>query len=277
MRNAPSVTFLLARVALLLGVAASVPGCTQKDLVAPAPESTASADADARCADKTKTFYGPAVPLGRGAGRAWVKVSDHGKPLAIGLELSARAIENQGSEEVNYVFQLPRQANALPFDHIELGWNPHGHEPDHIYTFPHFDMHFYMLSSAQQAAIPFLAPPAFDVPLAPQYVAPAYVQTPGLVPNMGAHWVDVLSSEFQPGGTFTKTFIYGSYNGQLTFLEPMITLAYLQQHGTETTPIRQPQAFQRAGYYPTSYTVSYDHSPQQYQISLDNLQYHPAQ
>jgi len=277
MRNTSSIPSFLARVALLASDVASIPGCSQKDVVAPALSSTASADADARCADKTKTFYGPAVPLGQGAGRAWVKVNSVGTPLATGLELSARAIESQGSEEKNYVFQLPKQAVALPYDHIELGWNPHGHEPDNIYTFPHFDVHFYLISSTLQAAIPFLAPPALDVPLAPQYVAPAYVQTPGLVPNMGAHWVDVLSAEFQPGGMFTKTFIYGSYNGNLAFLEPMITLDYLTQHGNETTPIRQPQAFQRAGYYPTSYTVSYNKSPQQYQISLNNLQYHPAQ
>ena len=275
MRNLLSLTTLLTRVALLASAALVVPGCSKKEVVAPSPQSAASADA--RSADKTKTFYGPAVPLGQGAGRAWVKVNDAGQPLAIGLELSAKAVENQGEEEKNYVFQLPRQVDALPYDHIEFGWNPHGHEPANIYTFPHFDVHFYMISSAVQATIPFLAPPALDAPLAPQYVAPAYIETPGLVPNMGAHWVDVLSSEFQPGGKFTKTFIYGSYSGKLTFLEPMITLAYLKQHGTETTPIRQPQAFQQAGYYPTSYTISYDNSPKDYLISLDNLQYHPAQ
>lgn len=275
MRNLSRLATLLTQGALLASAAAFVPGCSQKDAVAPALDS-AMASADAK-ADKTKTFYGPAVPLGQGAGRAWVKVSDAGQPLAIGLELSAKAVDNQGDEENNYVFQLPKQVAALPYDHIEFGWNPHGHEPDHVYTFPHFDVHFYMISSAFQATIPFLAPPALDTPLAPQYIAPAYIETPGLVPNMGAHWVDVLSSEFQPSGMFTKTFIYGTYSGKLAFLEPMVTLAYLQQHGTETMPIRQPQAFQQAGYYPTSYTVSYDNTPKQYVISLDNLQYHSAQ
>ncbi|WP_187316353.1 hypothetical protein [Hymenobacter sp. BT190] len=138
-------------------------------------------------------------------------------------------------------------------------------------------MHAYMISSAAQATIPFLAPPAFDLPLAPRYVAPAYIQTPGLVPNMGAHWVDVLSDEFQPGGVFTKTFIYGSYNGNLTFMEPMFTEAYLRRRRVETTPIRQPQAFQRAGYYPASYTIGYEESPQTFRISLDNLAYRTAQ
>lgn len=228
---------------------------------------------------KTKTFYGPAVPLGQGVGRAWITVNAERVPISLGVNLSAKALLNQGSEGVEYVFQLPKQVAIPPYDHIDLGWNPVGHEPDGVYSVPHFDLHFYMISSAQQATIPFLAPPAFDVQLPPQYTPPAYFQTPGLVPNMGAHIIDLQAPEFT-GGTFTKTFIYGSYAGKLTFLEPMFTVKYLASLIGATavpTPIRQPQAFQRAGYYPASYTISYDSSPEKFTFSLDNLMYHPAQ
>jgi hypothetical protein len=163
-----------------------------------------------------------------------------------------------------------------PFDHIDFGWNPQGHEPDGIYTLPHFDLHFYFITAALQATIPFLAPPAFDLAPAPGYLPAAYFMGPGLVPNMGAHAVDLLAPEYQPGGTFTHTFIYGSYRGNLTFLEPMFTLAYLSRQLNETFPIRQPRAFQRAGYYPTSYTISYEESPKHYRIALNNLTYHSA-
>jgi hypothetical protein len=99
------------------------------------------------------------------------------------------------------------------------------------------------------------------------------------VPEMGAHIVDLMAPEYN-GGTFTKTFIYGSYLGNLTFLEPMFTVEYLKSLiGTTSsaTPIRQPEAFQKAGYYPTSYTISYDKSPKEFRISFNNLTYHPAQ
>ncbi|ALW86450.1 hypothetical protein AUC43_15970 [Hymenobacter sedentarius] len=260
-------------MALLVGLGFIAPSCSQQEIAEPKLQS---ATEEAAKADKTKTFYGPAVPLGQGVGRAWVMVDATGTPLSIGVDLSAKSVLNQGTTQVDYVFQLPKQVAVPPFDHIELGWNPQGHEPEHVYDVPHFDLHFYMIPSSVQATIPFLAPPAMDVALAPKYVAPAYILTPGLVPNMGAHLVDVLSAEFQPGGVFTKTFIYGSYKGNLIFLEPMFTLAYLSEQKTETTPIRQPSAFQRAGYYPTSYTISYDDSPKQYHISLDNLTYHRA-
>jgi hypothetical protein len=275
MKNAPLLTRLRPQLALVAGALLTVAACTQKDLVAPTPGSLATADATAN-PDKTKTFYGPATPLGQGVGRAWITVNAAGTPIATGVDVSAKSVANQGEEEANYTFQLPKNVAVPPYDHIELGWNPHGHEPDHIYTLPHFDLHFYLVSPAEQASVPFLAPPAFDLAPAPQYLAPAYVQGPGLVPNMGAHWVDVLSAEFQPGSVFTRTFIYGSYHGHVTFLEPMFTLTYLGTLGSETIPIRQPQAFERAGYYPTSYTFSYDSTPGQYHISLNNLQYHKA-
>ena len=42
---------------------------------------------------------------------------------------------------------------------------------------------------------------------------------------MGWHWIDPLSPEFT-GQPFSKTYIYGYYGGELSFVEPMITLAY---------------------------------------------------
>jgi hypothetical protein len=266
---------LLSRGTLLAASACVFTACSQQEEVAPGPQA-ATATEQAK-ADKVQTFYGPAVPLGQGVGRAWVMVNAAGTPVSLGVDLSAKAIRNQGAHSTEFTFQLPKHVAVPPFDHIDFGWNPEGHEPDGIYTLPHFDLHFYMISSAFQATIPFLAPPAFDVRPAPAYLPTAYFMGPGLVPNMGAHAVDLLSPEYQPGGVFTHTFIYGSYQGNITFLEPMFTLDYLNRQLDETFPIRQPRAFQRAGYYPTSYTISYGKSPEQYRVSLNNLTYRPAQ
>ncbi|OGX87850.1 DUF5602 domain-containing protein [Hymenobacter glacialis] len=259
---------------LLACIALVGPACSKQDAVEPVLSSSSQGEAKA---DKTKTFYGPAKPMGQGVGRAWVEVGSNGKPLAIGIDLSAKSMLSQGSSPTEYTLQLPHQVAVPPFDHIELGWNPQGHEPDHIYTLPHFDVHFYMISSAFQATIPFLAPPAFDTQPAAKYLPADYLMGPGLVPNMGAHAVDLRSDEFQPDGVFTKTFIYGSYQGRLTFLEPMFTLKYLEEMKSETIEIRQPQAFARAGYYPTTYTISYTSSPKEYHISLNKFIYHEAE
>ena len=269
---------LLIPVIILFACATLFIGCKKEIVETTSPDVTVY-PLSSNSAKGTQTFYGPALSLGHGVGRAWATLNAGGTPIAIGLNLSAEAMLHQGAEEERYVFELPKQADLTPFDHIDLNWNPHGHEPEGIYNVPHFDAHFYMISKAVQASIPFLAPPAFDAAPSLAYMPFLYVQTPGLVPNMGAHWVDVLSGEFQPHGTFTKTFIMGSYSGHVSFYEPMFTKSYLESivgTGGTTTNIRQPASFQRAGYYPTSYTVGYNTHPNEFIISLDNLNYHIA-
>jgi hypothetical protein len=70
---------------------------------------------------------------------------------------------------------------------------------------------------------------------------------------MGTHWVDITSPELAPmnPATFTQTFIYGTYDGKLSFYEPMVTLDFLKKTTSFERPIPQPAKFKIAGYYPT--------------------------
>ncbi len=155
-------------------------------------------------------------------------------------------------------------------DHITIDWEPHGHPPAGIYTLPHFDAHFYMITPAQQAAIT----PGTNAnsPLPdPRFVPRGYVSGVATVPFMGVHWSDVTGAEFNPPKLFDKTFIYGFDKGTLAFIEPMTSLRFLQSKPNFSAPIKQPQAFQRQGSYPTSYSIKYNASQKTYTISLDNL------
>ena len=93
---------------------------------------------------------------------------------------------------------------------------------------------------------------------------------------MGAHWIDLLAPEFN-GGTFTRTFIYGSFDGEFTFYEPMLTLDYLLSKPSETIPIRVPGAFQKDGYHPTDYRIRYDAKSREYTIAIINLTHHEGE
>lgn len=227
--------------------------------------------------NRVRTFYGPAIPMGRGVGRAWVAVNNEGEPVSIGVNISEQAAMHQPEEHVEYVLELPQAAAAIPFDHVTLGWNPHGHFPPGVYDVPHFDVHFNMIDNATRVAIPGIPPPYMDPAVPPQYVPSGYVQTPGVEPAMGAHWVDILSAEFQPGGIFTNTLILGSFNADVIFWEPMVTLQYLMSHPDDVRPVRQAAAYQVSGYYPTTYSVLFNESPDEFTISLDGLVFREAQ
>jgi len=129
--------------------------------------------------------------------------------------------------------------------------------PESIYGIPHFDFHFYLTSPEEVAAIP-----AYEVDSlkfknwpAPDYFPTNYFNAGGGVPQMGVHWIDITSPEFN-GQPFTQTFIYGSYDGKVTFYEPMITLDFLKNNSNFTRDIPQPAKVQQSGYYPTKLRVT---------------------
>lgn len=233
----------------------------------------------AACGDSTgpdpRSFFGNPVQLGGGSARTYITVDRNGTPVELGVALSESALTGlpAGSGEHEYVLRLPSRGNTTPFDHVYMGWNPQGHEPNGIYTVPHFDFHFYTTSVAEREAIT-PSDPAFNEKAArkpaPEFVPAGYVMIPGAVPQMGAHWVDPTSPELN-GHPFTKTFIYGSWNGRMTFMEPMITKAYLESKPDVTEPIKTASRYDPAGMYPSSYTVRYDASSREYRIALSGF------
>jgi hypothetical protein len=68
--------------------------------------------------------------------------------------------------------------------------------------------------------------------------------------------------------------VYGTYDGQVIFHEPMIAHGWLQTRPAQfdtVMPIAQPAAFQNTGHYPTNYSVRYDATKEMYTISLNDL------
>lgn len=227
------------------------------------------------------TFYGPQVEMGEGKARSFITTSDKGIPREMGIELTADALKGLPTDPKDFAaafFPLPLHHKAkelTAFDHIGINWNVHGHEPEHVYDVPHFDFHFYKITLDEQLAIPpyEIAPAGFDNLPAPEYMPAQYVAGDGGVPQMGKHWVDVLSPELN-GAPFTYTMIYGSYAGKTTFVEPMITMAIIQSGATYHIPYRQPQTFSPANkYYPTQYNIYMNTETRKHYITLTHFEW----
>jgi hypothetical protein len=230
---------------------------------------------------KNRTYNGPSVELGEGRAYAFATLDASGKPITIGLRMSESALKGLPEEMPHnatgweYILPLPAEAANLGYDHVGMDWNPEGHIPDGIYNMPHFDFHFYMISQADKEKITLEGEDlarAHKAP-APEFMPEGYVLPEGTeVPRMGAHAIDPSSPEFN-NKPFTKTFIYGFYDGQMVFLEPMITRTYLETRPDITDPIKLPRAYAKHGYYPAVYRVKHDAVQQEYEISLGDLHY----
>lgn len=222
-------------------------------------------------------YRGPEVVLGNGKAWAWVTLDASGNPSSIGVTVEGNAFDGLPAHGGEYILQFPAQASRTAFDHVSLDWNPHGHEPPGIYDAPHFDLHFYRLTMAERQAITATGADTtrvFRQP-APEAIPTGYVDAHAAVPTQGNHWIDPTSDEFQPGGTFTRTFIYGFYDGQIVFWEPMLTVGDWR-HGPEGShDLAQPTVYPESGlYYPTRYTVNRRirlDAPAQYSVALDGL------
>ena len=241
-----------------------------------------------------RTVYGAALTIGNGTARVFVTLNANKQPVSLGVSLSESAMTGlpmtpkaPSPSAAMLMLALPPEAKVTGYDHVMLDWNPAGHEPEHVYTLPHFDFHFYSATEAEQMAIMPNAPDfeqrASRVPesrFAPAgYVAahllmkaPAPAAT---IPMMGLHWIDSAAAELH-GQKFTSTFIWGSFDGRFIFLEPMITKAHIESAKSVAgnaivTALKSPERYQRAGYYPDRYTVRWDASAKEYQISMDGL------
>lgn len=231
--------------------------------------------------EKYNTFYGPQVQMGNGHVRSWINITHDGKPLAIGVEMTDGALwglptDPENHEAATYILNLHQKAKAVtPFNHIMMNWNVHGHEPPHVYDVPHFDFHFYKVSAEE--VMNTTDPVKFDIWPPAGYIPVAYFNPGGGVPMMGSHWIDGLSPEVQPPASpmhaaFTHTFIYGSYDGAVTFVEPMITHAVLNGGDEVHKWYRQPTLFSPTGTnYPQRYNIWKDNSNGRHYVSLDQM------
>jgi hypothetical protein len=231
------------------------------------------------------SFYGPAQKIGNGVVRTYVDVRG-GEPVEIGVAFSENALENlpmghaqhAGADAhaniVAYSLEFPREAARTPYRFVELDWNPGGHEPPGIYDLPHFDFHFYTITQAERDAIdpsdPNFQKKTENLPadgyMTSNYVAPMMTA----VPKMGLHWVDPASPELS-GQKFTRTFIYGSWDGQTIFWEPMVTREFILSRPSFQTPVMQPRRVATPGYYPKGYSVRWDEQKKEYRIALTEL------
>ena len=193
-------------------------------------------------------------------GKVWTsaKVDKNGKPVSVSIIVNDAAMNSvplgQPSDHMSPANNLliPIAAESgTPFKFAMVNWNSSGHEPDQVYTLPHFDFHFY--TSTQADVMNYMDETKLNAEPNAAYIPANHISGPG-VPMMGKHYIDATSPELQ-GQTFTQTFLFGSYDSKVVFWEPMITQAFLKNTTQFERALPQPSKFQQAGYYPTKMKI----------------------
>jgi hypothetical protein len=224
-------------------------------------------------------FTGAPVPVGNGTARVEVIANGMNEPESVSVVMTKDALQGLPAVQANqmvweFALPMPDAGPKTGYDHVVLDWNPAGHIPDGVYTVPHFDVHFYLISNGEREAITFhgegreLAMAAPD----PQLVPAGYMIPPdAAVDRMGMHGLDPAGHEFH-GQPFSHNFIYGYYKGELMFVEPMVSLAFLESLPDMTSPVIKPQRYSYPAWYPATYRIGFDAGKGEYTIAPQNLQ-----
>jgi hypothetical protein len=186
------------------------------------------------------------------------------------------------------VLPLPSEASRrpdMPFKWALVNWNPHGHIPPGIYDKPHFDVHFYIEPIENVFAIePGPCGPEHvrcdqftraRLPVPANYMHPDFKDVEAVAPAMGNHLIDLTAPEFR-GVPFTRTWIYGTNEGRVTFYEEMVTVAFLKSLPDTCFPIKTAAAVASAGRYPSKSCVRYVKDRSEYTVSLEGFELRQA-
>lgn len=190
-----------------------------------------------------------------------------------------------------FLFIPENQVKSLdiPFQWVGLNWNPEGHPAPAPppWLEPHFDFHFYIMDhEALQQVRPGICGEKIDCddfkratkPVPEKYIHENYINVNAAVPAMGNHLIDKTAPELSKTNPvkFTHTFIYGAYDSQITFYEPMITKEYLESQPDMCKSVYLPDAWEKSGYYPTEYCIRYLGNSGEYTVSLEKFVYRTA-
>lgn len=211
---------------------------------------------DKTTTDPNPTYKTAEQTLGNGKVYSWAQFTGD-KPSAIGFTMTKGSLDNLPHPGIALVLDFPAEAKGkIPFDHIMLDYLHTGHEPPGVYDVAHFDMHFYIQPMAERKAIPPypVAPAKFDALPPADFMPKGYIRLPAGVPEMGTHWADPTSPELA-GKKFTETLIYGSYDGKMTFMEPMVSYDFLKNSPNLSKTMPLPTKFAKSGYYPMKYSI----------------------
>lgn len=250
--------------------------------------------------------------FGNGTVTSYAEFADGDTPSAIGIVYSAGALDGLPTASSDRHHCFDRDSNGtvepemecfasheaviplpdavatradIPFKWVLFNWNPVGHIPPGIYDVPHFDVHFYIERIANVFAIKdgpcgpeFVQCDQFErgkKPLPANYMHPDYKDVDAVAPAMGNHLIDVTGPEFN-GEKWTRNWVFGLYDGKITFYEEMVAREYLLSQPDVCNPIKTPPAVGLSGFYPRQSCIRYDGATGEITVSMEDFEYREA-
>lgn len=254
-------------------------------------------------------MQGAIAEIGNGWVESFAEIDDQGVPQAIGITFSKTAFEelpsnltdgnrctdldNNGAIDIHNeclhwherVLPLPSEMSRkqdMPFKWVLMNWNPQGHMPEGVWNTPHFDVHFYIEPIEKIFSLmPGPCGPEkircdqYEIakkPVPANLIHKDFVDVGAVAPAMGNHLIDPTGPEFD-GAPFTRSWIYGAYDGRIIFYEEMLSLNYLKSGPNECFPIKTTPEVDKSGYYPSTICTRFSTADSSVSVSIEDFTY----
>jgi hypothetical protein len=207
--------------------------------------------------NKSATYYGDAVPFSNDSIRAWIKTNANGNIVSIGISFKQSAFDKlEMDSDIVFMPMLPTGMNVpvnppWSIDHLEVHWAPKGDPKPSLYDAAYMDVLFFGVDLAAQRAVT-AGPDMATANMDKKYLPADYVLDNEAEAMAGVHARDTTGKEFH-GQPFDRTLAYGFYHGDLYFIEPIVAKTYLDNKPNVSPVFKQPAAFKKSGFYPTTY------------------------
>ncbi|WP_029037889.1 hypothetical protein [Salinimicrobium xinjiangense] len=194
-----------------------------------------------------------------------------GQPERISLIFSESTLADLPQNVHHLQIPVNDPSGKFPFNHLSLKWNPTKDDVEGIFTTPHFETGFHLISAEKRSSIKVADPLAELLPnreLLPQ----DFIPSKGSYSGTGKRWLNPTASELhEPNETYT--LLVDSYAGEIISFVPSFTLKYLEEAENQIFTIPFPKGAQKEGaFYPTQYSLSFDAAEKKYIISLLEFQ-----
>jgi hypothetical protein len=216
--------------------------------------------------DNSQTFYGASQQVASGTARTYL-VTKGNVPQAIGVQFDEAALTGwiaagPPTFATEYRLALPQNIAQTPFTAISF-YTTLGHPPEEVYEEPHIHPVFFLTPGGENDQIT-MDNPSADAPAAADETPTGHVSTHFALPDIGVVYSDPSDPHANEVPFHTYDLDFGFFNGHMNSENMTLAVSWLQQKQTFVWNITKPAKYPKAGYYPSTYTVSFDPSTKMY-------------
>lgn|GEM_PF-6518018 len=181
--------------------------------------------------------------LGKGTIQSFIGTTDSGDPKSIGVLLSETILLDLPTSNQKIDLDLPKNLTLSPYNHISLIWYPRQST---------FEIRF-MMTAKTRCREPFCQN--------------------SLENSLENSLNDPEKIQLESSSSHLIGFSYTMHTGRLSSLNPWTRRELLQHDSQQSEEINLPLEIKITGFYPKSYSITYDRDLKKYRIALEDLEY----